>query len=112
MGPNTPEFTMKYQIRDAEGDCVDCGIHVHEGTSCDTHEEVLGHYWNPNKMDVDPWNDKYYNTNQFGTAKDKFKLNMGYPIRLTEGRTVVVHAQDGTRIACGVLGKAKLTCFP
>jgi len=38
------------------GDAVTngCGIHVHKGTSCAAHADVLGHYWSPTSA-PDPW---------------------------------------------------------
>ena len=51
-----------------------------------------------------------YNSRKNGKAKGAFKLDNGYTFDENEGRAVVLHAQNGTKIACGVL-KAQKTKF-
>merc|ERR1719384_117004 len=88
------------------------GLHIHEGKSCDTHEEVLGHYWNAHKFPVDPWNPKIWKSNRKRKAKGGFNVKSGYSKRLNNGRAVVVHDSDGNRIGCGILSNAvKNACF-
>lgn len=83
-----------------------CGIHVHEGTTCASHEEVGGHYYN-NALDSDPWLPVVYVASSDGTSQE----HVGVPVTTNVsnadilGRVFVVHALDsGKRIACGVIG--------
>jgi hypothetical protein len=98
-------FQFGFDIKGVEADCVDCGIHIHVGTTCATHAEVGGHYW---KQDVlrDLWKTiggAVYNADDKGKAKGYFSLYNGYGIKENNNHVVVIHAQDGTRVACGVL---------
>ena len=62
------------------------GIHIHSGTSCETHEEVGGHFY---VGDSDPWLNTYYFTNENGEANvDVWLQSFDQPY---DGRTVVVH---------------------
>merc|ERR1719384_1746658 len=61
------------------------GLHIHEGESCDTHEQVLGHYWNAAKYPVDPWNPKKWKSNRRSKAIGNFKIKSGYSKRLNNG---------------------------
>lgn len=78
------------------------GLHIHEGTSCDVADDVGGHYYEG--MSEDPWTTTY-DSDSIGTAMPMFDvadftLDGAYPV---SGRAIVVHAEDGTRVACGVL---------
>jgi len=69
--PNRFKFT--YDLKGFEADCVDCGIHIHEGTSCATVDEVLDHYWDPVLIPEDPWNeDTVYTSSSDGSASGSF----------------------------------------
>ena len=39
-------FTFQFKVKGIEANCSGCGIHIHAGTSCATHELVKGHGWN------------------------------------------------------------------
>eukprot|EP00565_Helicotheca_tamesis_P008057 CAMPEP_0185730448 /NCGR_PEP_ID=MMETSP1171-20130828/9871_1 /TAXON_ID=374046 /ORGANISM="Helicotheca tamensis, Strain CCMP826" /LENGTH=292 /DNA_ID=CAMNT_0028399489 /DNA_START=72 /DNA_END=950 /DNA_ORIENTATION=- len=98
-------FLFRYRIGGLEADCTDCGIHIHAGTSCETHELVKGHGWN-SVVVQDLWTaagGATYNTNAKGRAKGYFHMFNGYGYEENKNHAVVIHGQDGTRIACGLL---------
>jgi len=100
-------MTLNIRIMDAESDCVNCGVHIHEGTTCTNASQVGGHYWDDEDGSVaDPWTPEYgaaYNTTSVGTSISNFDLNSGFGLAENLGHAVVFHAQDGTRIGCGIL---------
>jgi len=110
---------MEFNFRGNGGqeNCVDCGVHIHSGTTCDDADQVGGHYWDENKVS-DPWttdNGSVYKSNPEGMSNATFTINSGYGIGDNVDHAVVVHAQDGTRIACGVLSRfrnAAKSCKP
>jgi len=90
------------------------GVHVHEGTSCDTSDTQGSHYF---KNGVDPWlptiskvapTGANYSTEQ-AVSTTTFQFDMGYGYDNAVGKVVVVHASNGDRIACGVLGPVSHT---
>lgn len=90
--------------------CTKCGVHIHTGMSCETASLVGGpHYWDPATYGtVDPWtvvNGSYYNSDACGNVESYFYMYSGYGLDANDGHTVVVHAQNGTRIGCGTLSK-------
>jgi len=77
------------------------GIHVHTGTSCDTHEEIMGHYY---ATAEDPWTTVW--TKAAGAtvaAGAVYVADPGFGLAVNDGHAFVVHEEDGKRIACGVL---------
>lgn len=57
-------------------------------------------------MVPDPWVTEFgsvYNSDEDGEAKDEFTVDSGYGYEENNGHAVVVHAQDGSRVGCGVL---------
>jgi len=98
-------FNFSYHVLGVESNCEGCGIHIHAGVSCDTHEQVKGHDWNSNYVD-DLWvpaGGAVYNSNSDGEAKGWFQMYNGFNIYENFHHATVVHAQNGTRIACGIL---------
>eukprot|EP00928_Gymnodinium_smaydae_P003752 TRINITY_DN11327_c0_g2_i1.p1 TRINITY_DN11327_c0_g2~~TRINITY_DN11327_c0_g2_i1.p1 ORF type:complete len:360 (-),score=41.20 TRINITY_DN11327_c0_g2_i1:314-1330(-) len=79
-----------------------CGIHVHEGKTC---ESAGGHYWSKNYSNSDPWASVRYTYD--GAKKSAIGENVhvstGASLKDTVGRTIVVHDQNGTRIACALM---------
>lgn len=54
------ELQLFHSIHGLERECNDCGIHIHEGTSCETDADVGDHYWNPQTVSAgDPWTGEY-----------------------------------------------------
>lgn len=98
-------FTFSYKLKGLKQNCVGCGIHIHAGTSCDTHEQVKGHGWN-SLVVQDLWTaagGATYDTNDKGKARGYFNIFNGYGYEENEGHAVVIHTQDGARVGCGVL---------
>jgi hypothetical protein len=95
-----------YDLQGFAPGAVEGGLHIHEGTSCETSAEVKGHYWSDGGFGTpDPWS-SLYNVKET-VAKGSFKLNSGYNIADNIGRVIVVHNDEGEKIACGVLEVAK-----
>lgn len=77
-----------------------CGVHIHEGTSCDSSTTQGGHYFE-SPVTVDPWTDKRYDSGPTGRADYEGILEMG--TNDIEGRAFIVHNESGGRVACGLL---------
>lgn len=96
----------KCLISNASGNV--CGIHVHEGTSCDTHDGIGGHYYNKLHLDSDPWTAvRYSSTGGKSKLADGVQVPTGLARSSLVGHTVVVHSSEGAgeRIACGTLSE-------
>mmetsp|Transcript_13136 Transcript_13136/g.15441 ORF Transcript_13136/g.15441 Transcript_13136/m.15441 type:complete len:307 (+) Transcript_13136:222-1142(+) len=101
---------VKFRGKGIERNCVNCGVHIHSGTSCADHDLVGGHYWDTLQTTNDPWTTEsgaVYNTDSEGMSNDDYVQEFGYDLDGNLGHAVVVHAQDGKRIGCGVLSKSK-----
>lgn len=102
---NDDTFRFHYHMVRLEANCVECGIHIHAGTSCDTDEEVKGHGWNTFVVQ-DLWTTAggaTYSTDSMGNARGYFELFNGYGFEENYHHAVVVHLQDGARAGCGLL---------
>jgi len=98
-------FKFHYNIKGLEANCVGCGIHVHAGTSCATHEEVKGHGWN-SVVVQDLWTatgGATYMTDDMGNANGYFEIYNGFGYEENVNHAVVIHMQDGSRVGCGIL---------
>jgi len=96
---------LEYNIHGLEGNCDGCGIHIHAGISCETHEQVLGHGWNAGFV-RDLWKSQYgavYSTDAYGSGNSHFYLYNGWNVGINYGHAMVLHGQDGTRLGCGIL---------
>ena len=105
---DTTEMTFKYNIYGGAKVCVDCGIHIHEGTTCMYHQIVKGHYWYPGRDGKveDPWTKDYgavYSTNSMGDANGSFNINAGLNYMANLRHAVVLHDSSGNRYGCGIL---------
>eukprot|EP00531_Pseudo-nitzschia_arenysensis_P004901 CAMPEP_0116141724 /NCGR_PEP_ID=MMETSP0329-20121206/14530_1 /TAXON_ID=697910 /ORGANISM="Pseudo-nitzschia arenysensis, Strain B593" /LENGTH=283 /DNA_ID=CAMNT_0003636917 /DNA_START=52 /DNA_END=903 /DNA_ORIENTATION=+ len=98
-------FKFSFNLNGLEAGCMGCGIHIHSGTSCDSHDLVLGHYWDDDVV-ADLWTSAggaFYSSDDSMKAKGSFNLYTGYGYEENKNHAVVVHAQTGLRIGCGIL---------
>jgi hypothetical protein len=78
-----------------------CGIHIHEGKSCDDASAVGGHYYDSASISSDPWAPLGYNSRS-GSAHGSVKAAIGKGEDIA-GRAMVVHDSTGGRVACALL---------
>merc|ERR1712151_379643 len=71
-----------------------CGMHIHEGTSC---EAAGGHFF---AGDADPWAAVAYKTQ---ASADGTVVKAGTTLAENAGRVVLIHDSNGTRVACAPL---------
>jgi hypothetical protein len=77
-----------------------CGVHVHRGESCLNDLMQGGHYYNT--VD-DPWTTTgYLSTNAEGSSAIFFHCVSTGETEF-EGRAFIVHADDGSRVSCGLM---------
>jgi hypothetical protein len=102
-----PDGSLKvyYDLAGFDGNVVVGSLHVHSGKSCTLHELVGGHYWST-ELSPDPWLQPIFNV-QGDVSKGSFSLTSGYTIAANTKHAVVIHNDDGDRIACGILEPAK-----
>jgi len=101
------DFEFYFHLYGVEGVCRRCGIQIYEGTTCNDASKIGDPYYNKGFIGIDPWipeNGVYYDTGWRNyTSISAFQLNIGYNEKETLGHAIVVHAQDGERIGCGLL---------
>lgn len=98
-------FTFSYDVSGLKEDCIGCGIHIHAGTSCATIDGPLGHGWN-SVVVQDLWTaagGATYASDNMGNAKGYFSMTNRFGYEVNANHAVVIHTQDGSRVACGVL---------
>jgi len=91
-----------------------CGIHIHQGTTCDDAALVGGHYWNASALTSDPWTEVRYSATADGHS---VSLDVPTVVAFGEnrssiiGRVMVVHNSvgNGERIACGIIQESPIT---
>merc|ERR1711943_109227 len=74
-----------YNIEGVEADCATapegvanaCGIHIHEGMTCDDADAIGGHYYDQTALEADPWSPLGYNTGFAGFASGSVKAAIG-----------------------------------
>jgi hypothetical protein len=107
---NLPQQILSFRLTGVDPKCDSvpegvgnaCGIHIHAGMSCGG--DALGHYWNKNEIEVDPWKHVTYKT-EHGQAQIKGEsVITGLTPLEVSGHTVIVHDHTGARIACGIIG--------
>jgi Cu/Zn superoxide dismutase len=81
-----------------------CGVHIHSGTSCFNSTTQGGHYFESPVTD-DPWMEERYSSDETGFALFSSVAVIG--TSNLEGRAFVVHAEDGSRVGCGLLTELK-----
>lgn len=95
--------------RSAGTDCSatnGCGVHVHVGTgpdACTNTTTQGGHWWNDTALPVDPWAVVgYLDTSVDGAASFADCVYTG-SMESLGSRAFIVHANDGSRVACGLM---------
>ena len=78
-----------------------CGVHIHSGTTCT--EDAGGHYYT-GTVTADPWTAITYTSTAANTAAGSLTVATGATEAEATGRAFIVHAADGSRIACALLG--------
>lgn len=79
-----------------------CGVHIHDGFACDNTTVQGGHYYEAtSKVTGDPWINERFTSNANGYATYSNVINIGTDFVV--GKPFVVHSEDGSRIACGLL---------
>ena len=79
-----------------------CGVHIHNGTSCFNTTTQGGHYYNKSTYPNDPWLlTMYHATDSVGSAYYTGCAETG--VRSFAGFPFMVHSNNGTRVACGLL---------
>lgn len=89
----------------ADGVANGCGIHIHDGTSCEAAALVGGHHYNA-VLNADPWLPLVYVAAADGSSENTLgvQAEAGLSRGDVQGRVVVVHAlASGARVACGVI---------
>jgi hypothetical protein len=102
--------SMDYQLQNTDAKCVksttvdnSCGLHIHEGKTCTNATEIAGHYYDNATLRVDPWLKTMYVSDDKGKATGATTVAFGYSYALSVGRAVIVHDQNGTRMACAII---------
>lgn len=101
-------LTLQYNLRGLPHTlCECCGIHIHDGKSCEDHAFVGDHYWNPDVIAGDVWNKEhnacYTTQGDTGFSTGSFGLYTGHGYDDNKFHAVVVHNNLGQRIGCGTL---------
>jgi Cu/Zn superoxide dismutase len=100
----TTHTFIRYDLSGIPPNCINCGIHIHQGETCNDANAVGGHYY---KVGVDPWTTEggaIYTSDGDGLAMGSFTLMTGYDtISQNLGHAVVIHDQEGVRVSCGLL---------
>jgi len=80
-----------------------CGIHIHEGSSCD--HDARGHYWEKTKVSEDPWTALQYDADDEGVSKVQNATKIMTGIADVMGKVVIVLDSTalGRRIACALI---------
>ena len=85
-----------------------CGVHIHSGTGCEDSSTQGGHYYDTDMLAVDPWLIVgYTSSNESGFAVFAECLLTGEDDY--EDRPLIVHANDGSRVSCGILAEDEQT---
>merc|ERR1712226_1293608 len=107
-----------YNIAGVEAECATtpegvanaCGIHIHEGKTCEDADAVGGHYYDHDSITSDPWSPVTYTATADGKSKGKTSAGVGAGQNIN-GRAIVVHDKTGGRVACALI-QGKLESYP
>lgn len=93
-----------------------CGIHIHEGKTCDTAEEIGAHFYDTVAISSDPWTAVRYSSNGGNAVSTDFSTEVAIGLKRASilGRVVIVHSSEGAgeRIACGILEEPEVVVAP
>lgn len=124
------DLTIALDAQDLPASCSDsnmntngCGVHIHEGTSCDRAALIGGHFYKNSAVEsvTDPWANVRYFSDTDGVSTSRamgdgmntktilLRGGSGYGAEENVGQAVVVHDANGGRIGCGLLGTAKIS---
>lgn len=99
---------------DAGQDCNftnGCGVHIHAGFSCLNSTTQEGHLYNESLFAEDPWKyTSYLSTDAQGLAYFTGCVATGET--QFDGRAFIVHANNGSRVSCGLLSLADSITAP
>jgi len=99
-----------------EGISNACGIHIHEGRTCDDHNAVGKHYYAETQRNIDmgdPWlSARYtsYTTQNGSVANGQVRAAIGQREDIA-GRALVVTDSTGARVACALLPTSAIPNF-
>lgn len=77
-----------------------CGVHIHNGKSCDNNDTQGGHYFFYSSL-RDPWLDQKYSSDPSGKAVISSIVSI--ETNILNDFPVIVHDEQGSRIGCGIL---------
>eukprot|EP00618_Florenciella_parvula_P035043 CAMPEP_0119529680 /NCGR_PEP_ID=MMETSP1344-20130328/43646_1 /TAXON_ID=236787 /ORGANISM="Florenciella parvula, Strain CCMP2471" /LENGTH=165 /DNA_ID=CAMNT_0007569375 /DNA_START=148 /DNA_END=645 /DNA_ORIENTATION=- len=83
-----------------------CGMHIHEGDACTNTTTQGGHYF---EGDEDPWATVGYTSTDVNGYSGMIDLKVDMGSLPIEGKPFIVHANDGSRIACGIIESTTLS---
>ena len=75
-----------------------------------TGAQVGGHYYT-GSVSSDPWSSVAYTASASGTASGTLSVTTGATSAEVAGRAFIVHAYDGSRIACALLEAPPNSCM-
>jgi hypothetical protein len=114
VGPMTTSVTTQtfyYSLSGIDPACAagagrmgnSCGIHIHSGTTCTA--DAGGHFYT-GSVTSDPWTTIAYTSSASGMTSDSVTVDTGATSDQVAGRAMIIHAYDGSRIGCAILGAA------
>lgn len=94
-----------------------CGVHVHAGMGCEDKDAQGGHWWNDKELKDDPWAlVGYLQTDSDGYGQYASCVRTGFDVSsdpdMLVGHAFIVHANDGSRVSCGIIGEAPVDYEP
>ena len=78
-------------------------IHIHSEGTCVA--SAGGHYYG-GSVSADPWTSVIYTSDADGASTGSASVDTGVSSAEVSGRAMIVHAYDGSRIGCAILGAA------
>ena len=78
-------------------------VHIHTGMTCTA--DAGGHYYT-GSVTADPWTSVVYTSDSAGLTSGSLTVTTGGSSGEVAGRAMIIHAHDGSRIGCAILGAA------